>query len=400
MSQLSNKKKFIFDMLLNIAATAIPTFVLQLAILPQLAKYMSAARYGLLVTILAMLNIVPSTMGNALNNVRLIDGEEENGSGDYNALLLILAAVNLIVVAVFSYLYEREITAFSLLLTLITSLLWLIREYHLVAFRIKINFVYILVSNLTMVVGYVLGYYLFRMTGRWQYIYILGFVCSLVFIFLKSDLWREPYRRGERFGKVTEQTSLLTFAGLLTRITTYADKMLVFPFLGGATVSVYYAATLFGKVVSLAISPISGVMLSYLSKVRKKNDDVFRMTFFSAAAVCFAGYFACVAVSRPVLKLLYPQFVDEAMKYIWITTGTMVLTALITIVNPFVLRFFDMKWQMAVNGVYVAVYVALSLALLGAFGLYGFCVGTLVATTLKLICTLLIYHRCKVKSDQ
>ena len=399
-SRLTGKKKFVFDMTLNIAATAIPTFVLQLVILPLLSRDMSDSRYGLLVTIIALLNVVPSTIGNALNNVRLIYGEKENESGDYNALLLILAAVNLVAVASITYLYEKEISAVSLFLILLISLMWLAREYFIVAFRIKLNYIHILISNITLVIGYAAGYLLFKATGRWQYIYLLGLACSLAFIFWKSDLWKEPLKRTDSFRGITIQTVLLTLAGLLTRITTYADKMLVFPFLGGAVVSVYYAATLFGKAISLVITPVSSVMLSYLSKRRKKDDDLFRLTFLCSAAVCICAYFLCIAVSRPILGLLYPQFVDEAMKYIWITTGTTILVALISIVNPFVLRFFDMKWQLVINGAYVLFYVVLSLSLLGAYGLWGFCVGALAATSVKLLFTLFIYHRCKANEEK
>ncbi len=397
--KLTGKKKFIFDMALNIASTAIPTFVLQLLILPLLSRNMTDERYGLLVTIIALLNVVPSTMGNALNNVRLIHGEKEKESGDYNALLLLLSVVNLAAVAVFSYLYEKEITLVSLFLTLLVSLMWLAREYYIVAFRIKLNYIHILISNLTLVVGYAVGYCLFKATGHWQYIYLLGLACSLAFIFWKSDLWKEAPKCGEGFRGITVQTVLLTLAGLLTRITTYADKMLVFPFLGGAVVSVYYAATLFGKAVSLVITPVSSVMLSYLSKRRKKDDDLFRLAFLCSAAVCIFAFFLCVAVSRPLLGLLYPQFVDDAMKYIWITTGTTVLVALISIVNPFVLRFFEMKWQLVINSVYVVFYVGLCLSMLGAYGLYGFCTGALAATSVKLIFMLFIYHRCKTNEE-
>ena len=399
--KLTGKKKIVFDMMLNIIATAIPTFVLQLLILPSLADYMSDVRYGLLVTILALLNVVPSTMGNALNNIRLIEGEEEGSQeekSDYQIILLSMALVNLAAVAGFSFFYEREISAASLLLTLIVSVLWLLREYHIVAFRIKLNYVNITISNVIMVLGYGAGYWLFRVTGHWQFIYALGHLFSLIYIFCKSDLWKEPFKKSVRLRSITWQTVLLALSGLLLRITTYADKMLIFPVIGGAMVSVYYAATLFGKIVSQVITPISGVMLSYLSKAKRKNDDVFHMTLLSSSAVCAVGYFACVAISRPVLTWLYPRFVDGAMQYIWVTTGTTVLTALISIINPFVLKFFDMKWQIVINGIYVAVYVALSMALLERMGLIGFCVGTLIATILKLLFMVLVYYRSKEKT--
>ncbi len=396
------KKKIVLDMLLNIIATALPTFVLQLLILPVLSKYMESSAYGLLVTILALLNVIPATMGNSLNNIRLIDNETkymQKQTADYNVILLIMTGLNIIMVALFSLLYDRQISFKSLFLTLVVSVLWLYRDYHLVAFRMNINYLYIVITNLLMVLGYLLGFLLFKVTGCWQYIYIFGLLAALLFIFSKSSLWREPLYISVRFRTISTQTVLLFFSNLLTRLTTYADKLLIFPLLGGTMVSIYYTATLFGKVVSMVITPVSSVMLSYLSKKRKKNNNTFWLSFFSSAILCIAGYLVCIAISRPVLGLLYPQFVDSAMHYIMITTGTMVLTALITIVNPFVLRFFDMKWQVAINGAYALFYVGISFPLLGKYGLYGFCVGTLSATIIKLIFMLIVFNRCKVRES-
>lgn len=389
-------------MALNIVATAIPTFVLQLLLLPALSRYMSDDRYGLLVTILSLMNMVPSTLGNVLNNIRLIEGREleEGPRPDFNVLLMIMLGVNLVTMTVCTCIYDKGVGAVSFLLTLLVSVLLLTREYFLVAFRIKLNFLYIVISNLIMIVGYGAGFLLFLWTKRWQFVYLLGYGFSLCFIILKSDLWREPLQISKSFQRIGGQAILLTAATFLGRVTTYADKLIIFPFLGGAVVSVYYAATLFGKVVAMAITPISGVMLSYLSKVSKKNDNTFRLAFFSGLFVCVVGYFACIAVSRPVLGLLYPQFVDQAMHYIWITTGTMVITTLTVIVHPFVLKFFDMKWQILINGSYVAVYVGLALTLLGCWGLRGFCFGALAASLIKLLFTLYVYERKKEKASQ
>lgn len=151
------KKKIFFDMALNIFATAIPTFALQLIILPILARSMSDAKYGLLVTILAILNVVPSTMGNVLNNIRLLYNNDyiENGyEGDFNVILLLLTGINLIIVSGFLFLYERPFSCISLFLTLLASVIWIMKEYFIVAFRIKIDYIAIMNNNLLQVVGY------------------------------------------------------------------------------------------------------------------------------------------------------------------------------------------------------------------------------------------------------
>lgn len=393
------KKKFVSDMILNIIATSIPVFVLQLIILPKIAVYIDDQKYGFLVTVLSLLNIVPATMGNALNNIRLIKEKNAVQSADYNIILLLMSFLNLVVVCAFMFIYREETTIMEILLTLVVSVLWLSREYFLVAFRIVLNYKNIVLCNLLMVVGYAIGYSLFVISNTWQYIYIMGFVVSLIFIFLKSDLWKESLKITNRFKDITAQTSLLFFSNLLTRVTTYADKILIFPILGGSVVSVYYTATLFGKVVSMAITPVSSVMLSYLSKTSKKNDQVFGKALSVSSVVCVCGYLACVIISRPVLTLLYPQFATEALHYIFVTTGTVVLTALIAIINPFVLKFFDMKWQVVINLSYVVIYIVISLILLHFWGLMGFCIGALIATIIKLLFMILVYHGCKEKFE-
>ena len=393
-----NKRKVVFDMALNIVATAIPTFVLQLLILPNLAKFMSDDNYGLLVTVLAFLNVMPSTMGNVLNNIRLLYNEnyvETNNEGDFNILLAILEGVNFLSVTVFLFYYDSNLTLFTVLMTGITALLWLAREYFLVAFRLIINYRAILLCNVIMVGGYGIGYLLFLGTKVWQVIYISGLLCSLIYCFIRSRLWKEPFKITPLFKRTSTQGLLLLIAKILNRLLVYADKIIVFPVLGGALVSVYYAATVFGKVVSLMITPVNSVVLTYLAKAKKKTDSMLKSALLVGIAVCAVGYIVCVLISRPVLTILYPQYVDNAMHYIYLTTGTTVLYALISIVDPFIMKFFDMKWQIAINGGTVVVYLALGISLMILWGLMGFCVGALLTNVLKLLFMIFIYYRCK-----
>ena len=393
-----NKRKVVFDMALNIVATAIPTFVLQLLILPNLAKFMSDDNYGLLVTVLAFLNVMPSTMGNVLNNIRLLYNEnyvETNNEGDFNILLAILEGVNFLSVTVFLFYYDSNLTLFTVLMTGITALLWLAREYFLVAFRLIINYRAILLCNVIMVGGYGIGYLLFLGTKVWQVIYISGLLCSLIYCFIRSRLWKEPFKITPLFKRTSTQGLLLLIANILNRLLVYADKIIVFPVLGGALVSVYYAATVFGKVVSLMITPVNSVVLTYLAKAKKKTDSMLKSALLVGIAVCAVGYIVCVLISRPVLTILYPQYVDNAMHYIYLTTGTTVLYALISIVDPFIMKFFYMKWQIAINGGTVVVYLALGISFMIPWGLMGFCVGALLTNVLKLLFMIFIYYRCK-----
>lgn len=391
-------------MILNLIATTIPIVVLQLLILPLLAKKMSSDNYGLLVTVLALLNIVPATLGNVLNNIRLLhdmEYAEKNQYGDFNILVSISELLNVIITAILLLIYcGKQYTIIDILLTIIIAILWLLREYHIVAFRLTIDYKAILVNNLIMAIGYGVGYWIFLNTLYWQVIYISGYVFSLIYIFITSKLWREPLVKTELFKMITAETLMLLIAGIFSRLIIYADKILIYPILGGTTVSIYYAATIFGKVVSLIINPISSVVLTYLAKKKSKNDKIFTYTLLVGLVVCTAGYIVCLLISRPILTILYPDFVDESMKYIGITTGVTVLMALIGLLNPFIMRFFSMKWQIVKSAGTAIVYVSLSMTLLHFYGLYGFCAGSLITYILQLLFIICIYFKFKSNNQK
>ena len=390
------KKKVIYDMMMNIVATAIPLIVLQLLVLPQMAEKMTDAQYGLLVTVVAFMNVIPSTFGNTLNNIRLLfqnKYDEKNKVGDFQIILLVSLLICAVITIGFSIKYKTDFNFTGYLLSLILALLWLVREYYIVAYRLIINYTFIMLNNVVMVLGYLVGYYVFLRVGYWQIVYLAGLIVSILFVLFTSDIWKEPVRKTEFLAAVTSQSVMLLIAGLLARVTVYADKLLLYPLLGGGVVAIYFAATVFGKIVSTAIAPISSVALTYLSKMNKKSDNIFNQSMLISAVFCVFGYIVCILISRPVLTYLYPQFVDEAMKYIYVTTATTVIYTMISILNPFIMKFCNMKWQIVISAVTAIVYMALCLILLHYYGLMGFCLGALLTNIVKLLVMFIIYFK-------
>jgi len=72
--------------------------------------------------------------------------------------------------------------------------------------------------------------------------------------------------------------------------------------------------------------------------------------------------------------------------------------ALISMVQPFVLKFCDIKWQIVINLSSVCIYFLSAVALWSVYGLMGFCVGSVIGTAAKLFIMLVIYYR-KSKTD-
>lgn len=395
---MNTKRKIAIDMILNIGGTAIPTLLLQLVILPLLAAKIESDQYGLAITIIAFITLISSATGSMLNNIRLIYDayyKEKGYDGDYNIILVVLGVLNALLITLFSIIYDSNYTFYSLILTIIITLSWYLLEYLIVAFRLKINYKAILYTHLLKTIGYFVGYALFCVTRCWQMIYVVGNLFGLTYIVIKSDLLLEPYRITPAFKITINQGTKLLIANFFSYILTYADKFLVFPVLGGTMVAIYSTSCTLGKVISLAISPVNSVSLTYLAKMKKRRNDYFKYAFMIGTGFCLCGYFICIIISKPILSLIYPQFVDEAVKYIWITTGTAVINAMISIINPFILRFFDMKWQMVLTGITATLYIILCVLLASFYGLIGFCYGTMITAIIKAILTIIIYNRCR-----
>lgn len=393
-------KKIINDMLLNLIATALPIAVLQLMILPMLSSRMNSSEYGLAITLLSLFNVIPESLGNALNNIRLLyenKYRERGYTGDFQIILLIMCAFNFISMTFLTIYYEGGLEIIHLLLILIISFLWLLKEYYIVAFRIQINYKAIVLNNLIMVAGYMLGFFLYTLTDYWQTIYLIGYGSSLLYVMWRSDLWKEKIEITSFFRDTFLQTILLLISGLFKSIISYSDRMLLYPILGGTMVSIYFVATLFGKIISMVITPVNSVVLTYLAKKEKKNDHIFKITLLTGSLFCAVGYVICLLLSKPVLGFLYPQYIEDAMPYIFLTIAASLVSALSRLVNPFIMKYFNMGWQIAINGVTTAIYMIICLVLLYFFGLFGFCLGTLLTYILKFIFILIIYFKCNIK---
>jgi len=396
------KKKIVFDMALNITASMVPVAVLQLVIFPLFATRLGDDRYGLLLTIVSLMTLCTGTFGNSLNNVRLLmqlKYSEQKLSGDFNVILLCLAILNCIVMGIGTYLYEGAFYPLSVALILLSSVLQLVREYYNVEFRLNLNYIAVLVNNILLVAGYIIGCGLFLLTDQWQFIYITGTAFSLLHILKKTTLHREPFKTTALFRETGIKSLVLMVSSFLANAINYMDRLLLFPLVGGASVAIYYSATLFGKIISMGITPINSVMLSYFSKMKTFRQKNFWLVLGASFALGAVGYGACILISRPVLMLLYPQLAEQAMQYIFVTTATAMLSMVVSVLNPIILRFCNTNWQIGINGANVLLYTVLSLLLLKQYGLMGFCVGALLAVCAKLLLMIGIYCFSLKSSD-
>ncbi|MBA2175365.1 hypothetical protein H0266_10700 [Halobacillus locisalis] len=380
------KRKFIFDSILSIVAAAIPILILQLFTLPIVGSLLGQESYGLVVALISLFTLISFPFGNVLNNTRLVMQKEYENQpkGDFHLLLLISVVLSVLMVSLGTLYYQESASIYEISFMIIITILNLMREYLIVDFRLNLNYKAILFNNVILGVGYLFGTIIFYYTKIWEVIFVSGLVASLVYILINSSLLKDCFEITELFKRTTYKFSVLYFSGLMKTSISYADKLLLFPLLGSKVVSIYYTATILGKITSMVIIPINNVILSYLSKLKsiKKERFIFVITISSALGV-FA-YFVIVFISPYVLYKLYPEWASESLNLIYITTASAIVTTLNSVSQPFILKFKSVNWQILISGSHVIIYLILAFYLYQHFGLIGFCIGILVASCFKL----------------
>lgn len=100
-------------------------------------------------------------------------------------------------------------------------------------------------------------------------------------------------------------------------------------------------------------------------------------------------YVFCLLVSRFVLTILYPQFVDEAMSLIPVATLSLCISSFVNIINPLALKSIKTNRQIVISGVGLMCYVILALSMYKPYGLMGCCIALLTSYAVKLALILL-----------
>ena len=132
------------------------------------------------------------------------------------------------------------------------------------------------------------------------------------------------------------------------------------------------------------LEPITNVILSYLSKEKRVSRSVWGLTITVGGGFCVLMYLFCLLVSRFVLTILYPQFVDEAMKLIPISTLSLCISSFVNIIHPLALKTIKTNRQIIISGGGLACYVILALTMYRPYGLMGCCIAMLISYMVKL----------------
>lgn len=403
---MKQKFKIVQDFSYSILASLISVAVMQLLLYPLLANIFNSNEYGQLLTVMGIVNTISSTIGNTLNNTRLIQQtryEEKGLQGDFNLLLSYANVIGFIAIILIGNICVGFSLTVNLLLALLTILI-AIKSYLVVSYRIKLNYKLNLVCSIITSIGYLIGIGVVYVTAIWPLAFIVAEVFGIIFLLFTSDLHKEPFKRTVLFNETTMKYFLLILTGLLGNLLVYMDRLIIFPVLGGESVSIYTTASVFGKSFGIVMTPIAGVLLSYFSQ---KSFVMTRKRFWSInlTVIFFSiGFFCVTLLLAPwVTGILYPKLIAAATPYILLANLTAVIGVTANIIQPSVLKFAPTYWQVVKEVVYGVVYLGLGYILLIQQGIIGFCWAAIIASVIRiaLLCFIgTLYIKKEISLDE
>lgn len=387
-----NKSNIYTDSVLNIVASLILTIATQLIAYPYLATRFSKEEYGVILTIMGIINAIGVSFGNSLNNSRLLlqpEYERKSLNGDYNIVFLLTSIISSLIVFTILIIF-LNISPLESIAYIFVTVLISFRAYFSVAFRIKIDYKKILLTNIWGITGYLFGILVASLTNRWILIFVFGEIFSCVYIFAKSHVVHDKFGITDLIKKTLSKYYFILGSAILANLMLYMDRFLIFPLLGAGLVSSYTIASYLGKTAGIIMNPISGVLLTYYAKENYLSLKRFYRRVFIFLIVSILIYIGILIVGRPIMQFLYPTLIEEALPYFKIANLAAIILIYGNTIQPILLRYCHSKWQLITQVLYLCIYLSSSYYGMTANGLLGFCYAILLSNLFRALFMIII----------
>lgn len=400
--KLKRYNRIITDVSYSIIAYALPTFALYFIIQPIIARHLSSEENGLFLTILSIIRYSTNILITPLATLRLL--EKSNCVSDnrlelkFNHIYLVVTILGVIVTGFVIFLYTDHFDLISILLSLVFLVILFFHDYYSIIFRIIIDFKKIAIDNAFIVIGFIIGLGLFFIFKCWQIIFIIGYFFGGIYVFIQA---RKTLQIGKtsriNTPEINRKYIELSATNTLSHSITYCDKLLIYPILGGTNVSVYNAAGVVSKVISIVSIPLRNVLLSYL--VDKKELAVKRKTYrriwliTPIVMILLTMVFSLFGIV--LCNYLYPMFYDEAVKFIPLIVGAIVINTTAGIVNLILLQFAKTYLQTLISAIRLFLYLGFVFVFTIVMhkALWGFCWSTILTACVNFIIVIVLARR-------
>jgi len=394
-------KAFAGDMMYSIIALVALNGTIQLLVNPLLTKQMGAAAFGVILSIESVVSIMASSFGSGANYSRLVmSARKEEPKGDYNLFLAIIAAISLIVTLVMLIVF-RALNPVMYVSSAVLMIASVLRYYGDVQYKLSINYKGFMKYYIVIAIGYAAGTLLYPVTHSWGIAIALGEVLATVYVCLTGNLYKRPlFEASEYRAGVMRSVWQLSLAYLISSMIMNADRILIMLFVGSAEVTIFYTATLVGKIVAMITSPLNGVLMGHLSKyeggLTKKMMSAISGALFAVGLLVLV---ASVIASNIFVMIMYPDVYGQAKPLFLLANAGQIFYFISESLMVIVLRFTGEKLQIILNAGYAVIFFAAAIPAVLFGGLHGLAAAIFAVNIVRYLAVTLAGMFCRQQSQ-
>lgn len=386
---MTNKLKSIFnDSLWSISGLILMNASAQLLVYPILNRLFGSDKYGEIVYLLSIMNIVSITLGTAANYTRItLSAQKKTLNTPYLAVMAASSAVALLISAAVCLLNRGSITIVDTMFYSILCCITMWRYYGDIEYRLRLNYKGYFIYCLLIGLGYIIGIPLTYATGIWALALIPGELFGLGFVLAKGTVLRvDSPISSSNMQEILRIFLTLCGSYFISNLIFNSDRILLSYVMDNLAVSVYYISSLLGKTLSLITTPFNSVISGYLARY-KGGLSVRLINIISAICVIASAATSglCVLGSELLLPFLYPDIYPYAKNSVFICSLAQTIYFSSNIISVIVLRFSGIKHQALLNGVYAFAFISVCVPLTIFCGMNGFYIGLLATSCLRLV---------------
>jgi O-antigen/teichoic acid export membrane protein len=378
-------KVFAGDLIYSLIGLLVFNGVMQLLIYPRMTVFMGSESWGVVLTIISAASIVATSFGTGANYSRMVVSvNQDDVAGDYNIFLAWVAAGSL-AVSFFTMFIVNDVGLSAYIGIYCLMVAMTLRYFSDVEYRLNVNYRGLMVYYFIITAGYIAGLALYPVFHSWALTLVLGELLGPLWVAVRGHIYRRPlFRKSPHFKENIRSMLTLSSSYLLTNLVLFSDRILLLIFEGGTAVTVFYTATLVGKIVSLLTSPLNGVITGHLAKykgkITRKAIGELAIVLIGIGIVVTA---ASMLVSVVFVKLMYADLYDQASQYFLVANAGQIVYFISETFLVVLLRYTKENLQLKINSIYAILFYAVGIPAVMFFGTMGLGISILVVNIIR-----------------
>ena len=376
------------DLFYTVMATVVMNVVLQIIIYPLITHYYGDDVTGHILYFMGFIYIIPQAFGTAVSNTRLVLRKKwETANGDFQYIIFISSVLSALICGCIAVVDSSSYT--FVLLYALFSVLYFLRSYAQVEFRLNLKFKTYFLYYLIISVGYLIGLGLYVITKQWLFIFICGEAFALIYTFLKGNILKKEERKIP-LKTVNSTIIMIAISTLMRDCVIQFDKVILKQTISAAVVTQYHVVSLIAKTMQMLIQPVNTLIMSYLTVKGAALSRKVLGKFTLAAILVGAVFYSMCIIGTPIyIKIFYPSLFSEIIQYNFIVNLGLIIGFLASLFMSVMLSQGQTRLHTIVECVFGVCYIIAAYLASLSYGIWGLSYVTLIMNVIKMVVVLL-----------